>query len=141
MIRRAIEKYKILAGAAIFAVLVMHFVWQFSFIQKENLRNVETSLKSTEPDVPLTQPQIAEVKPEIRKDQQPDELQSEKPLVEVETAPEAKKIVENSAEKNSQPAEFRQPVGKKISPAINKKAVRESAAERLRRAEKLLTGF
>jgi eukaryotic-like serine/threonine-protein kinase len=116
------KRYKI-AGAAIFAILVLHSVWQFSFIQSENLRAAEAELKT------------------IQLEKLPVPVKKDKPPVEVKPVYEAKKSDVVISPKAVQPATYRQSEIKPAPPTPKKKAVSESKSERLRRAEKLLTGM
>ncbi len=116
------KRYKI-AGAAIFAILVLHSVWQFSFIQSENLRAAEAELKTIQPEKLLVP---------VKKD---------KPPVEVKPVYEAKKSDAVISPKTVQPATYRRSEIKPAAPTPKKKPVLESKTERLRRAEKLLTGM
>lgn len=115
------KRYKM--AAAIFAIFVLQFVWQFSFIQSEKLRNVEKILKNI---------QIEELPVEIKTDEKP---------VEVKTDYAEKKSEVKSPAKNIQPIVYSQPENKPVQEIIKKKTSRETKSERLRRAEKLLTGF
>jgi serine/threonine protein kinase len=115
-------RYKI-AGGAILAMIILHFVWQFSFIQSEKLRVVETLVTPVQPEKLLpdvkTAKQTVAVKPDL--------------------------VAENSAPINSekivQPTTVRQSEIKSAPVMPKKKAILESKNDRLRRAEKLLTGF
>lgn len=121
------KRYKILF-AGILAITVVHFVMQMSFIKIENSHSAELTariedLKSNDSSVETKQPdgKIVDIKPEeyeVRK-------------VKVVTMPE-----------NVQPVTRRQPeiVPPPSRTQTKKKAVRETRAERLRRAEKFLTG-
>ena len=121
------KHYK-LAATAIFAIFVLQFVWQFSFIQSEKVRNVEKTLN------------------EIQLEELPAKI--------IEKSVEVKTVfVERKAEilispKNAMPIVYRQPAIKLTQPEnkptqaeIKKKPSRETKMERLRRAEQLLTGF
>ena len=116
------KPYRI-AGATIFVILVLQSMWQFSFIQSENLRLAEVSLKASIP-----------VEPPIK-------IETNKPPVEITTVNKAKKSDVVDSEKIVQKITYRQTEIKSAPPEIRKKAVPESKAERLRRAEKLLTGM
>lgn len=126
------KRYKI-AGAAIFAILVAHIGWQFFYIRSENLRAAEeVVLKNNQPDRRLSESK-----------------QSELPVAETplarQTAAESLYKAENSdvedSEKSVQTAAFRRSASKTEAPVAKKKPARESKPERLRRAEKLLTGM
>ncbi|MEO6589303.1 MAG: hypothetical protein ABIP06_08365 [Pyrinomonadaceae bacterium] len=124
-------KYYALVGSFILLIAVTHFVMQLSFIQKENLRSVETAVevdKVIEPKVDnaVTTKQIIEIAPEL----------VEVKKVEVIIIPEVVKAAPRQS--------------REIVPAVKistrKKSVRQpnqsdqSRDERLRRAERLLTG-
>lgn len=116
-LRRISIKHYTIIGAVILAITVMHFVLQISFIQKENLRAVETAPEIVQP--PEQAVQVIEINPkeyEVRK-------------VEIITIPE---VVQPVAPRQTEAAPVRIP--------SRKKPVRESRAERLRRAERILTG-
>ena len=118
------KRYKIII-AGILAIAVVHFAVQLSFIRSENSRSDELTaqiegLKSEVPPVEVKQPdsRIIDIKPEeyeVRK-------------VKVVTIPEY-----------VQPAPRRQV--EIVQPQPKKKPARETKAERLRRAERILTGI
>lgn len=112
-----------LIAAAILAVFVVHFAWQFSFVQKENLRIAEDSMNDAQLNAPVADVPPIEETVEIKTDSAP-----KKPIIEEP----AKSVL---------PAKYAPPPVKTPSPEMNKKAVRDLRSERLRRAEKLLTGF
>ena len=116
------KRYKI-AGAAIFVILVLHSIWQFSFIQSENLRAAEAELNT------------------IQLEKLPVAFKKDKPPVEVKPVYQAKKSDVVISPKAVQPATFRQSEIKPAPPTPKKKPVSESKTQRLRRAEKLLTGM
>ena len=114
------KRYK-LAATAIFAIFVLQFVWQFSFIQSEKLRNVEKTLN------------------DIRLEELPAKIIAKS--VEVKTV-----FVEKESEivvspKNVLPIVYRQPETKPVQVEIKRKTPRQPKDAHLRRAEKLLTGF
>ncbi len=118
-------------AAAIFAVFVLQFVWQFSFIQSEKLLNVEKTLTG------------------IQLEELPSNIITEEKSVATETVYVEKNAEKVSPVKNVIPIVYRQPENKSIKPEnkpiqveIKKKTLREPKDEsRLRRAEQLLTGF
>ena len=114
------RRYKIVA--AILAVFVLHFAWQIWFVQKENLRAVEDSLKNSQIEVLPVERQPKEDVPEIKIDL-------------------AEKIENEKVSKNSLPIKFSPPENKRPQTELKRNPARESKSERLRRAEKLLTGF
>jgi len=121
------KRYKIIFGG-ILAITIVHFVMQISFIQSEieSLRSADLTaqtedLKRTESAVEIKRPdaQIIDIKPEeyeVRK-------------VKIITIPE-----------NAAPKMRRQAETVPLPTQVKKKAVRETRAARLRRAEKILTG-
>ena len=109
------------AGAAIFAIVILHFVSQFIFIQNEKLE-IEVTSAATENEQSVESIEnikSIEIKP----------LEDEAKTSEIVKAPvPVPPIVQPET---------------KIAPSrmiIKKKEPRESRAERLRRAEKILTG-
>ncbi len=115
------RRYKI--TAAILAIFVLHFAWQFSFIQRENLRMAEDSLNTARLDVLPVEDQTA-VEP-----------------VEITTETAAKTSVVERTVKSVVPVKYTPPENNRPPVELKKKAAREPRSERLRRAEKLLTGF
>lgn len=108
------------AGAAIFAIIILHFVSQFIFFQDEK----------TSPRTEAINHRSVEIEPEIE------------PIAEFQTESVAKKP-SPAAKMPKVAAPVVQPELKPAPAArvvIKKKEPRESRAERLRRAEKLLTG-
>lgn len=99
-------------GAAISALIVLHFVSQFVFFQDENVQNGKI-LPKTENE------QLVEIEKEY---------EATKPVV--VTTPETHTPPTAQSERRTAPS-------RKI---IKKKQSRESKAERLKRAERLLTG-
>ena len=99
-------------GAAISALIVLHFVSQFIFFQNENVQDENISPK-------IENGQIVEIKPEYES-AKPDVVTIPKPTAPIIAQPERKT------------APFRK--------VAKKKQRGESKAERLRRAERLLTG-
>lgn len=123
--------YKI-AGAAVLLVLVTHFVWQFSFIQKENLRAAETDFQATLPIEKSAANEPNQLSAEIKTEVPPKPIENEL-IEEDEESPKPIKIVKIEVPSVKRATETK---------AVPKnKSARETHAERLRRAEKLLTGF
>jgi hypothetical protein len=111
------------AGAAIFVIIILHFVSQFIFFQSEKvLPETEEALNRQSVEL-----KPAENKPEISK---PESAVTAK-------KPEAAAINITDAAPIVQP----QPASATPRTVIKKKETRESRAERLRRAERLLTGI
>ena len=109
-------------AAAILTVFVLHFAWQFSFVQKENLRVVEDSLKVVHHNV---------LPVEILPKEKPVEIGSNLTAI--------KKEVENIPK--SMPIKYSPPEPKSSRPQVKKKTPLDLRSARLRHAEKLLTGF
>lgn len=122
------KRYKV-AGAAICGMIVLHFAWQFSFIQSEKLRAAESAVKAVLPE--KTAVEIEKNQPVI----------SEKNEL-IEPIENMKNSGDFSSEKAAQPKVYRQSETKPApSETVRKKEIPESKNERLRRAEKLLTGY
>ncbi len=112
--------YKI--AAAILTVFVLHFAWQVSFVQKENLRVVEDSLNVGHLNV-------------LPAKNLPDEV----PIEISSNSTAKKKEIENVPK--SMPIKYSPPEHKSPRPQVKKKTALDLRSARLRRAEKLLTGF
>jgi cytoskeletal protein RodZ len=108
-----------IAGAAILAVIVLHFVSQFVFFQGEN----------PAPKIEAINQPIAEIKSENA------------PVAEIKTESEAKKPEIADAPDAIPPIVQPEPKNAPSRVVIKKKESRESRAERLRRAERILTGI
>jgi hypothetical protein len=102
-------------GTAIIAIIILHFVSQFTFFQSENLEADKISPKSLE-----IKNQYETKKPDIA------------------TIPEIVPPVERDDEQLEPKAAAKQPVVRQT--VVRKKESRESKSERLRRLEKVLTG-
>jgi hypothetical protein len=123
IINRLTQKVSTRVGAAaVSALIALHFISQFIFFQNENVYNDENTLK------PAIE-QVIEIKPE-----QVNAAIAAPPLV--KTMPDAithktnKVIVQQPVRKIALP----------VQKTVKKKQIRETRAERLRRAEKILTG-
>lgn len=126
-----IQRKSYLMGiTGIVAIIVLQAAFQFYFIQDENLRAAETL--------------IADDRAVEKSDEEPlnTEISEIKEEAKIETKAEAKKIVENNVTKSKKSApEVRRDLQATPSRIIfRKRESRESTAERLRRAEKILTG-
>ncbi len=123
------KRYKV-AGAAILAVIVLHFVWQFSFIQSEKLRAAKNSVIAVAPA--KTGNEIGDGQPPINLKN--DESSESAPFYDTQNSDliNPEKVFESVAK--------RQTETKSVPSAAANKQIPESKAERLRRAEKLLTG-
>lgn len=124
------RNYAVLSGT-IFAIVVLHFAFQFSFIQSENFRILQnlTSLGEFGETAKIAEntsvPEITETD---------DEKVNEKAAVKIKRAKVVKK------RQISKPIKKRTTITPKRN-SVNKKAPQpETRAERLRRAEKILTG-
>ena len=110
------------AGAAILAIIILHFVSQFTFLQNENFESERVSAKVED----------------LRNNKQDNEQN-----VEIETQYEVKDSgVMQTPVLNDVPPTARHK--SEIAPSrtvIKKKEPRESRTERLRRAERILTGI
>ncbi len=108
---------------AILTVFVAQFVWQFSFIQRENQRIAEDSLNSAKIEAASV----------------------ESPSGEETVAPPpestAKKAEPAKTARTSVPVKYSPPENKSPQSEMKDKMKRESLSARRRRAEKLLTGF
>lgn len=109
-------------AAAILTVFVLHFAWQVSFVQKENLRVVEDSLNVVHLNV-------------LPAENLPDEI----PVEIGSDSTAKKKEIENLPK--SMPIKYSPPEHKSSRPLVEKKTALNLRSARLRRAEKLLTGF
>jgi hypothetical protein len=117
-------KYYALIGLFIAAFAFAHFSMQLNFIQKENLRVIETAQENEiSAPAPASPPRVIEVAPDL----------IEVKKVEVITVPEPVKTAPRARKETRKENPPRQRVVRKTEP-------RESRAERLRRAERILTG-
>ena len=121
---KAARKYYSKAGAAILAIIILHFVSQITFLRNENLVSERASAKTenkqnNEQINEHINEQSVEIKPEYEaKDSRI--LKAPAPLV------------PSNVQRNTENVPQRL--------AVKKKEPRESRAERLRRAERILTG-
>jgi serine/threonine protein kinase len=126
-IRRQTEKHYNKAWVTIVAIVVLHFVLQFTFIQSENYQNTLslTEAEQISHQNAVVSPEQKPRKPEVVKDP---ELFKEPSIVtmpdvlKTETAPPPRRVV---------PARS----------VIRDREPRETKAQRLRRAERILTGI
>ncbi|HEX8737363.1 MAG TPA: hypothetical protein VF721_18665 [Pyrinomonadaceae bacterium] len=113
---KSAQRHYTVAGAAILVIIILHFVSQFIFVQSEKASQKIEAINHQSVEV---RPENNEVKTESAAQQQP-EVEAmpdvDVPDVQPETKPVPTRVV------------------------IRKKEPRESRAERLRRAERLLTG-
>jgi len=105
-------------GAAILAVIVLHFVSQFVFFQSEKPAPKIEAVNQPSVEIKTENEPIAEIK-----------IESEAIKTDVAEAPEAAQPIVQPEPKNAP------------SRIVRKKESRESRAERLRRAERILTGI
>lgn len=141
MIIKAVKNRKIIIGGGILAVLVLHFVFQFSFIQNENLQTIQDVTRA----VPFER--YKDLPKPVVENAVETESEQETEIVEDETASEAEtedihkpqkaKVLRKSkpVQIRSKPAPSRTVIRKKTPPSQT-----ETRAERLRRAERILTG-
>jgi serine/threonine protein kinase len=122
------RRYK-LAGAAICAMIVLHFFWQFSFIQSEKLRTAETAIKENLPEKTVIEAEKDQPRIELEKDESIETVDESKDSGDINSEKAIELPADNQAETKSAPTDSK------------KKTTPESKNERLRRAEKLLTGF
>lgn len=115
----------------ILAITIGHFVTQISFIESENKRTVE-SLAKSEPVIKLNKTEVAESKTQPPETTPTDEVLSANPP----ESPKEVQPVKIGQKESRRQTETAPPVK-----TLKKEAKGESKAERLRRAEKLLTGF
>lgn len=154
------RNYALASGAgAIFAIIVFHFVFQFSFIQSENFKTLQNPAPV---DLSESRPPFAEntFVPEIKREDSAENLNPSEnskksgSIAAGKTVTEAK-VSESNSKKNSvrrkkisPPAPPVRSASKKTSAASaaagksrkGKQAPAETRAERLRRAERILTG-
>lgn len=126
-----IQRKSYLMGiTGIVAIIVLQAAFQFYFIQDENLRAAETLIADDRAFEKINEEPLNTEIPEIKEE------------AKIETKTETKKIVENNVTKSKKLApEVRRDLQATPSRIIfRKKESRESTAERLRRAEKILTG-
>ena len=115
-LRKALQNTNAIAIAGIFILIVLHFVSQFTIFKVETAQNAPVRAEIV--PAPENQ-QVAEIKV----------VEETKNLEAVETVERVTPVV---AQPKSKPAPVR------VSP--KKKEPRETRAERLRRAERILTG-
>lgn len=116
------RKSHTMAAAIIFAVIVLHFASQFIFFQDEN--NQTANLQTEKTSVVTETIKSVEIEPEYDAEN-----------LKIAAMPES---VPRVVKSEIRIAPSRTVMSQKI---INKSEPRESRAERLRRAEKVLTGF
>lgn len=132
--KKVSKKKNVIIILVILAIMVGHFLTQMSFIEGENKRIVESLAKTEpmiEPNIPA-QPQIDEDKPQELQVERTDVLLSPKPL-ESSRNTQPVKIAQKESSRQSQTAPIQNPLKKEVK--------RDPKAERLRHAEKILTGF
>lgn len=122
------KKYYLIIGAVILGIAVVHFGMQMVFIQKETLRSFESAIITD--DVPFSDVETVEANSPVEQTLEisPEHLSEKK--VELITVPEIR-ITERRRKEIVTPEP-------KI---VRKKEVRETRADRLRRAERILTGI
>ena len=126
---RRIKKHELLAGAAIFLFVLLHFVSPFIFIRDENPASEITLLKTENIENKQTAPIETEDKTEYKIENKAEHKQKSEKIIKTPAPPAP--VVQPAA---VQPKVAHRPMPKKKEPP------RESRAERLRRAERILTG-
>ena len=115
---RKVKKHELIAGAAIFLFILLHFVSPFIFTRNESPANEITSLKTEKTENKQSAPIETEYKTEGKTQNKQESAKTIKVPAPVAIQP---KIAPRSMSKKKEPP-------------------RESRAERLRRAERILTG-
>ena len=127
--RKFSKKHHLLIGAGILAVMIVHFAIQTAFIQSEKLRSVESAMQSEKVNFNKIVVEETFV-----------------PAIEIEDEDfQAQTVNDVKVTKSVQPIPRRQEKVDATPTTNKKKSLREtkkaSKAERLRRAEQILTGF
>lgn len=136
------------AATGIFAILVSHFLFQFFYIQNENIRAPEELVKTEKFEA---NDQMAEMpaKPDVPKIVEAKDIVEEEELDQAEdpsaTETESKTNNKQHKEIKRKSRNVSTPIRSRsnstpIQRVIKKKVPQETRAERLRRAEKILTG-
>ncbi len=135
---RMFKKKNVIIVLVILAITVGHFGIQMAFIESENTHIIE-SLAKIAPVIeeniqakPKVDEQIVENKFQVLEAKETDVVLFPKPL-ELQKNIQTVKVVQRELNRQSEPAPIQNPLKKEIK--------RESKSERLRRAEKILTGF
>lgn len=134
LIKKLSKSYPLFIGLGILGIMVVHFAFQMNFIQTERFQSVETVVQTENAETEQTTdkvteiiPQIINIAPEVY------EVQKVKIItIPEKVAPEPRRQVESAAAAKI-------PVKKKAERKTEDDS--ETEKERLRRAEKLLTGF
>jgi len=131
LIGKIYKKKKIVIILVILAITAGNFLIQMSFIESDNKRIIESLIKTPPAPEQKIQPQT-----EVVENNSPttvtDEVLTPKTL-ETEKVIKTEKIIHKDASRQAEPALKQNP--------LKKEAKRESKSDRLRRAEKILTGF
>ena len=123
------SKKSVIIALVIIAITIGHFVTQVSFIESENKQIVE-SLAKSEPMIESDETETAEAQSQPITTDSSDQLLTTKP-VDSDQKVQPVKVVQKESRRQSE-----------VPPIQNNpKAKGESKMERLRRAEKILTGF
>lgn len=137
-----------IAGGAILAIIVSHFVFQFSFIQSENVRLAENLVKNEKLEQnknfvePIaggaSEPQTERKTVNVTEDASETEIKTEYAAKKTQ---EAKKVqITKKPQIVSPPAEVKSNRTTPTRVVNRKREESETRAERLRRVEKALTG-
>ena len=144
------QKKYIVLGGAILTIIILHFVLQFSFIQSENVQTIQnlTKVEEYKEDDEFTE-RITEKVVVSTKENEADVKDvadvKNKPVSEATTPPKTeyntKKVKIISKPKVTSPPVQSRPKNVQSRIVIKKKVPpQETRAERLRRAERILTG-
>lgn len=121
-------KYYATIGAGILGIAFVHFGLQMTYIQRENLRSYEAAVETNKIEVPQTEENIpAEKTIEIK----PEQVVIKEKEIEIIKVPEVSKAVPRRQSEAVAPEKRN----------VRKKDTTETRTERIRRAEKLLTGI
>lgn len=145
------KDYRVKIGGGILAIIALHFAFQFFFIQNENLQMVQNLATSEQfeevekpsekvadvagrTDISTVAEESETVEEEITEAKEPSEIKTIYKPKKVETV-KKQKVVSPSVQ-FVQP----KPKAKSTQTVIKKRIPQQTTAERLRRAERLLTG-
>ena len=138
-LKKAGQKHYWIASGAIVAIMIFHFVFQFSFIQNESFRKMQNLPNIGQLNIPEQVAENIEI-PEMNESEAAEEPEMEEAKPETEVATKSAKPEIKKPRTVSPPA---QNPSKSVRPRKNIKRnvpQPETRAERLRRAEKILTG-
>lgn len=130
------KQQHLMAIVGILAIIVLQSVFQFSFIQDENIRIAEDLAENVLPVKPIAE---KNVKPEIE-EPEVSELKKDN-QIEPKTDYKKSKAEVLTSRKNIAPKVQRDVRENPSNTPLRKKDSQETTAERLRRTEKILTGI